>query len=77
MKGEGERWNYESRRAGQTPRFVREMVRVQLMDLREYQRHVAQIGFGKKLPTAVYVYRADGGHDLGVELSELVVYEPL
>lgn len=42
------------------------------MDLREYQRQVALIGFGKRLPTAVYVYRADDGHDFGKELRDLV-----
>lgn len=41
------------------------------MDLREYQLHLAAIGFGKKLPAAIYVYRGDG-LSLGEELDQLV-----
>jgi hypothetical protein len=41
------------------------------MDLREYQQHVGQLGFGKKLPTAVYVYR-DAATSLGAALGRLI-----
>jgi hypothetical protein len=41
------------------------------MDLDEYQRHVRAIGFGKKLPTTVYVFR-DMGTSFGEELDRLI-----
>jgi hypothetical protein len=58
--------------AGIFSHFVGEMLCFRLMDLREYQQNFAQIGFGKKLPTAVYVYRADGEHDFRTELAALL-----
>lgn len=42
------------------------------MDLREYQHHVGGIGFGKRLPTAIYLYRGDGLGDCGNELNDLL-----
>ena len=42
------------------------------MNLKEYQRHVGGIGFGKRLPTALYVYRVDGMADCGQELNDLL-----
>lgn len=41
------------------------------MELREYQQHLATVAFGKRLPTAVYVYR-DEGASLGEKLDRLV-----
>lgn len=41
------------------------------MDLAEYRRHIDALGFGKRLPTAVYLYR-DAGVSLGEELDQLI-----
>ena len=41
------------------------------MDLGEYQRLVGELGFGKRLPTAVYVYREEGV-SLGEGIDRLV-----
>jgi hypothetical protein len=41
------------------------------MRLEEYQRLVSAMPYGKRLPTAVYVYRNEGA-DLGVELNQLI-----
>lgn len=41
------------------------------MDLREYQQHVGQLSFGKKLLTAIYVYRGNQV-SLGEEPDRLV-----
>lgn len=41
------------------------------MTLADYQNHLKQLPFGKKLPTAVYVYWAEGA-DFGHELNLLV-----
>ena len=41
------------------------------MTLAEYQQCVRHIGFGKKLPTALYVYR-DESASLGAELDRLI-----
>jgi hypothetical protein len=41
------------------------------MDLQEYKNLVGQLGFGKQLPTAIYVYR-DGAGSLGEEADRLV-----
>ena len=41
------------------------------MRLQDYQRHLAALTCGKRLPTAVYVYR-DGAGSLGERLDLLV-----
>ena len=41
------------------------------MQLSEYQRAIARIPFGKRLPTAIYVIR-DGATSLGEELDRLI-----
>ena len=41
------------------------------MTLAEYQKDVAALPFGKRLPTAVYVYWGDAA-DFGNELNQLV-----
>jgi hypothetical protein len=41
------------------------------MDLREYQHHVELLAYGKKLPTAVYVYR-DTATSLGEAIDRLL-----
>ena len=42
------------------------------MDSREYQRHLGEIGFGKRLPTALDVCRGDAMQDGGPALNELL-----
>jgi hypothetical protein len=42
------------------------------MDLVEYQRLVAAIGFGKRLPTALYVFRDSEAGGLGTDLDHMV-----
>jgi hypothetical protein len=44
------------------------------MDLVEYQRHVEAIGFGKKLPTALYVFRNCESGGFGAELDQMVAH---
>ncbi|HRY51337.1 MAG TPA: DNA phosphorothioation-associated putative methyltransferase [Candidatus Paceibacterota bacterium] len=46
-------------------------MRIVAMDLAEYRRHIDALGFGKILPTAVYLYR-DAGASLGAELDQLI-----
>ncbi len=41
------------------------------MNLSEYQNELRQLTFGKRLPTAVYVYR-EAGSDYGPELNQVV-----
>lgn len=41
------------------------------VQLQEYQRQLELLGFGKRLPTALYVYR-EAGSDFGVELNQLI-----
>ena len=41
------------------------------MDLAKYQQALRQLAFGKRLPTALYVYR-DASSDYGQELNQLV-----
>src|SRR5438034_9436407 len=42
------------------------------MDLNEYRQRLEQISYGKRLPSALYLYR-DGGASFGKELDDLVV----
>ena len=44
------------------------------MDLVEYQHHVEAIGFGKKLPTALYVFRNCEAGGFGAELDQMVAH---
>lgn len=43
------------------------------MDLVEYLHRIRAIGFGKKLPTALYVWRGGEGGGFGKELDQMVV----
>jgi hypothetical protein len=37
----------------------------------EYQRHLAALAYGKRLPTAIYVFR-ESGTDFGKELNQII-----